>query len=195
MLLLSASSFIHSVYARGSLVWSLLGTEAAKVNEIWATSATSQPWALLSPWPWLTWHDLDWLGMSSGHWALEAAICSQPLAFTASLALLSSLSLLVFVVSPSVLQIKACVRDRQARGASNLFQLCCRRDSPFSSLSLPSLSILITERDQKTVSEAVFLIDAGRGDRKRLQIPGSQNYDCGLGRPSGQLQGKSLFFF
>lgn len=49
MLLLSASSFIHSVYARGSLVWSLLGAEAAKVNEIWATSATSQPWALLSP--------------------------------------------------------------------------------------------------------------------------------------------------
>lgn len=46
---LPASSFIHSVYARGSLIWSLLGAEAAKVNEIWATSATSQPWALLSP--------------------------------------------------------------------------------------------------------------------------------------------------
>lgn len=134
--------------------------------------------------------------MSSGHWALEAAICSQPLAFTASLALLSSLSLLVFVVSPSVLQIKACVRDRQARGASNLFQLCCRRDSPFSSLSLPSLSILITERDQKTVSEAVFLIDAGRGDRKRLQIPGSQREIMTVGWEGlpGNSKVKAFFF-
>lgn len=130
--------------------------------------------------PWLTQHDLnwlghnlDWLGTSPGHWALEAAVCSQFLAVVFSLALLSSSSPLTFFISPSMLQIKAYAYDRQAWGASNLFQQCCRRDSPFSSPLLPLLSILISERDQKTVSEAVSS-PTWKGDRKRLQNPGSQ---------------------
>lgn len=75
-------------------------------------------------------------------------------------------------------------------------QSCCRQDSPFSSLSLRS-PFLIAERDQRTVSEAVFLTDVEIGDRKRLQIPGSQREIMTVdweGLP-GSSKVKTFFFF
>lgn len=75
-------------------------------------------------------------------------------------------------------------------------QWCCRQDSPFSSLPLRS-PFLIAERDQRTVSEAVFLIDVEIGDRKRLQIPNSQREIMTVGWEGlpGSSKVKAFFFF
>lgn len=134
--------------------------------------------------------DLDWLGMTLTDSARPqgTAICSRPLAFTASLALLSSLSLSAFVVSPSMLQIKACARDRQA---SVVLQAGLTFLQSAASLS-------ISDCWKRSKNSFRSCIPYRCGNREEEEASNSwlseRNYDCGLGRPSGQLQGKSPFF-